>query len=197
MKKVVLLFIILFVSITYKQSLTKNVNNDDTKLENSKTKKEEKIEFNSSIFFKEHPEQFVHINKDCNLCMITRSAKAGCIIPKDGKILLVKDKHSDKFEIPSGKKSIKEPAYLTAVRKTFETTGYLVYIDDFISEFSSGFRLYKCKIIDEEKKENKNLELKWVDKKELAYFLKKENRKKVRFPNELDLIYGKFEWVIR
>lgn len=149
--------------------------------------------------FKTKPEQFIHINKDCKMCMIARSSNAGCIIPENGKILLVKDKHSDKFEIPSGKKRLNEPAFSVAVRKTFENTGYIVYIDDFISEFSSGFRLYKCKIIDK-KEDNKkqHLELKWVNKKELATLLRKENRKKMlRFPNELDLIYGKFEQIVK
>ena len=145
-----------------------------------------------------NPEKFVHINKDCKLCMIARPANSGCVVAKDGKILLVRDKYSKKLGLPGGLKSKMETATMTAFRRTFEETGLIVYIDDFVSEFKNGFRLYKCKVIKDTGKVEKDIvELKYVDKEELGEILKKVNRKDARFPHELDLVYSKFEWVNR
>ena len=139
------------------------------------------------------PEHFIHINSNCSMCMIARQSNAGCVVVKDEKILLVRDSYSGKLGLPGGTKGKREVATVTAVRKTLEETGLVVYIDDFVSEFKNGFRLYKCKIIKDNKKKGKKItELKYVNKKELRKLLKKENREDLRFPYELDFVYSKF-----
>ena len=163
--------------------------------------KEDNRKFNDYKLSKEYiksPEHFVHINSNCNMCMISRFANAGCVVTKDEKILLVRDIHSGKLGLPGGIKGRREVATATAVRKTLEETGLVVYIDDFISEFKNGFRLYKCKIIKDTRKKSKKItELKYVDKKELGKLLKKEKRADVRFPYELDLVYSKFGRIVK
>lgn len=144
------------------------------------------------------PERFIHINSNCSMCMIARSSNAGCVVVKDEKILLVRDDYSGKLGLPGGTKGRHEVATMTAVRKTLEETGLVVYIDDFVSEFKNGFRLYKCKIIKDNKKKGKKItELRYVNKKELRKLLRKENRKDIRFPYELDFVYGKFGRIIK
>ena len=184
-----LLFFLLFCSTTLAYSNTSNTEESET----SKTTSELNKEYINS------PENFIHINANCNVCMISRPTNAGCVIPKDGKILLVRDNHTKKLGLPGGKKNKNEPATMVAQRHTLEETGLIVYIDDFVSEFRNGFRLYKCKIIKDTNKfnEKKTLEIKYVNKTELKELLKKDNRKNVRFPHELDLIYSKFEWIVK
>ena len=145
------------------------------------------------------PEKFVHINADCKVCMISRPANAGCVIVENSKVILVKDSRTKKIGLPGGKKNKQETAIFTAQRNATEETGRIVYIDDFVSEFKNGFRLYKCKVIKntETINTNKTLDIIHVDKKELGELLKKDNRKNLRFPHELDLIYSKFEWIVK
>lgn len=162
---------------------------------------EDKFVSNSHKLNKEYtksPEHFIHINSNCNMCMIARSSNAGCVVVKDEKILLVRDGYSGKLGLPGGIKGKREVATMTAVRKTLEEAGLVVYIDDFVSEFKNGFRLYKCKIIKDNKKKGKKItELRYVNKKELGKLLKKENRKDIRFPYELDLVYSKFGRLVK
>ncbi len=143
-------------------------------------------------------DNFIHIKSSCKACMVPRSANAGCVVTKDEKILLVRDKYTKKLGLPGGMRKKHEIAAATAVRETLEETGLIVYIDDFISEFKNGFRLYKCKVIADKKETDGEIyEFRYVNKRELKDLLKKENRKDVRFPYELDLIYSKFESIVK
>lgn len=164
-------------------------------LTKSNTKKQQ---YKLDSDYKNNIDRFIHVNKNCKLCMTSRSANAGCVIPKNKKILLVRDNYSKKLGLPGGMKKKYETAVMTAIRETLEETGFIVYIDDFISEFKNGFRLYKCKIIADTKKTDGEIsEFKYVDKKELKELLKKENRKNIRFPHELELVYSKFDYIIQ
>jgi len=145
-----------------------------------------------------YPEKFIHINSRCRLCMSARSTNAGCVVVKNDKILLVRDSESGLLGLPGGLKDHKEISATTAARETLEETGLVVYIDDFISEFKNGFRLFKCKIIkDTGKTDGEITEFKYVDKVELGKLLSKNKRKDIRFPHELDLVYSKFEWIVK
>ena len=142
-------------------------------------------------------ENYYLINKNCKLCMISRQTNAGCAIVKDKKLLLVRDKKTKMFRLPGGLKEKKEISVMTAIRNTLNETGYVVSIEDYISEFRSGFRLYKCKIVKDTGFTNGHIiETKYVNKEELGKMLKKENRKNVGFANELDVLFNKFDWLI-
>lgn len=146
----------------------------------------------------QHPENFLHINKHCKLCAVGRRAKAGCVVAKDGKVLLVRDYNSKKWGLPGGTKNKDEIAAMTAFRETLDETGLVVYIDDFISEMRNGFRLFKCKIIkDTGKITGDTLEFKYFTKNDLFELLQKPNRKDLRFTGDVELIYNKFEWIVR
>ena len=137
---------------------------------------------------------YLHINLSCKGCLTQRKTNAGCAIFKDGKLLLVKHKFTGKWGFPGGRDKMNgELAFQTAYRETFEETGYIVSIEDFITEFKNSFRLYKCKILQE--KENNNLyitEKKFFSREEI-FNLMNDNKKQLRYSHQFDFIYPHFD----
>ena len=147
----------------------------------------------------EQPEDYVFVNKNCKVCINGLKSNSGCIISKDGKILLVRYKNTGKLSLPGGLRDGNESSVITASREVMQDTGYVVAIEDFVTEFTRNkFRLYKCKIIKETGKTNNKIsEFKWVDKEGLKNLIQKEHKNEVSYPYELQLVYGKFEWMIK
>ncbi len=148
---------------------------------------------------------YVLINKNCTSCINNRKGNAGCVVVKDKKILLVKYRRTNQISLPGGFRDYKHRDTFIATEEMRQALGYVVSIDDIISDFEyffrlssdSLFRLYKCNIIKKTKKTNdKILEEKWVSKQELKEILDKTD-KEVAFKDELQLIYDKFEFITK
>lgn len=148
---------------------------------------------------------YVLINKNCTSCINNRKGNAGCVVVKDKKILLVKYRRTNQISLPGGFRDYKHRDTFIASEEMRNALGYVVSIEDIISDFEylfrlssdSLFRLYKCNIIKTTNKTNdKILEEKWVSKQELKEILDKTD-KEVAFKDELQLVYDKFEFITK
>lgn len=141
--------------------------------------------------------KYLHINLKCKGCLTQRKTNAGCAIFKDNKVLMVKHKFTGKWGFPGGTNRLDgELAFQTAYRETLEETGYVVAIEDFIVEFKNNFRLYKCSILKDTKKTD-FLEIgeeKFFSKEEIADMMKNK-RKMLRYENEFDVLYPKWDYL--
>ena len=136
----------------------------------------------------------IHINLSCKGCLTQRKTNAGCAIFKNGKLLLVKHKITGKWGFPGGRDKLNgELAFQTAYRETFEETGYVVSIEDFITEFKNSFRLYKCNILQETQNNNFYIIEKKFFSKEEIFNLMNNNKKQLRYSHQFDFIYPNFE----
>lgn len=139
--------------------------------------------------------KYLHINLNCKGCLTQRRTNAGCAIFKDNKVLMVKHKLTGKWGFPGGTNRLNgELAFQTAYRETLEETGYVVAIEDFIVEFKNNFRLFKCSILKDTKKTDffEIGEERFFTKEEIADMMK-NNRKILRYENEFDVLYPKWD----
>ncbi|MBQ4209286.1 NUDIX domain-containing protein [bacterium] len=137
---------------------------------------------------------YIHINLSCKGCLTQRKTNAGCAIFKNGKLLLVKHKFTGKWGFPGGRDKLNgELAFQTAYRETLEETGYVVSIEKFITEFKNNFRLYKCKILKEQKNNNFYITEQRFFSKEEIFNLINNNKKQLRYLHQFDVIYSNFD----
>ena len=150
-------------------------------------------------------QDYVIINKNCINCINERKGNAGCVVAKNGEILLVRYKRTNKINLPGGFRDYVHKDTVIASEEMRNAVGYVVSIEDFLKDFHPivgysrdiNFRLYKCQIIKKINKTNdKILEEVWVDKQKLYDLIKGKNRE-VDFSDELNFIYDKFEFLVR
>ncbi|MDA0650862.1 MAG: NUDIX hydrolase [Proteobacteria bacterium] len=68
---------------------------------------------------------------------------AGCLVPTEGGVLLVKD-WSGEWALPGGSVKKSESARCGAEREVFEETGLTVQARELAAVFDNGFHLYWC-----------------------------------------------------
>lgn len=73
-------------------------------------------------------------------------ANAGCMVRVDDRLLVVRDRLSGRLGFPSGGAIPPEQAQCTALRETWEETGYPVQVERLLATLPGGFRLYQCTI---------------------------------------------------
>ncbi len=73
-------------------------------------------------------------------------ANAGCMVRRDDRLLVVRDRLSGKLGFPAGASMPPEQAHCTALRETWEETGYPVRVEELLETFPGGFRLYHCTV---------------------------------------------------
>lgn len=71
---------------------------------------------------------------------------AGCMIIKEGRLLMVQQQFSGDWAIPGGTAEAGERAACTAARETHEETGIQVLVEEKIVVLENGFHLYRCSI---------------------------------------------------
>ncbi len=69
---------------------------------------------------------------------------AGCMVIRDERMLVVRDRHSGRLGFPGGARDPREPAQCTAARETWEETGYRVRVGPEVARFGRDFFLYRC-----------------------------------------------------
>ena len=139
-------------------------------------------------------QSYIHINLSCKGCLTQRKTNAGCAIFKDGKLLLVKHKITGKWGFPGGRDKLNgELAFQTAYRETLEETGYIVSIEDFITEFKNSFRLYRCDILKEIQSNNLYITEKKFFSKEEIFHLMNDDKKQLRYSHQFDVVYPNFD----
>ena len=74
-----------------------------------------------------------------------RSGNAGCLISRDGEILLIRHQPSGKIGLPGGTARSGESAQCTAYRETLEETGLAVSVGKFVTQMDTGFLVYACR----------------------------------------------------
>ena len=148
---------------------------------------------------------YVHINKDCTICINNRKGNAGCIVSKDKRILLVRYRRTNQISFPGGFGDYQHKDTFTASEEMRQALGYIVSIEDLIADFNylfrrssrENFRLYKCNIIKKTNKtNNKILEEMWVSKEELNDIIQNRN-KEIAFNHELKVVYDKFDFITK
>lgn len=71
-------------------------------------------------------------------------SNAGCIIVRDGRLLVLKHRFGGKLGIPGGAALEGEPAHCTAHRETWEETGLDVTVGEQLGRLRYGYTLYQC-----------------------------------------------------
>lgn len=74
-------------------------------------------------------------------------AHGGCYIKRGNQVLMVQVNSNLKWGVPGGHRDNNENSKLTAIRETYEETGYRVLPIRPLHTFRSSFVLYKCIII--------------------------------------------------
>jgi phosphatase NudJ len=115
------------------------------------------------------------------------SGNAGCMVKRNGLILMVKSFKSPKWEIPAGKPQENELAHETALRETFEETGLSVIPVKLLEVFDDSFYMYEAKLLNQnikkltipETAKDEIVEIDFLNIDELNY-------NNVRYPCSLD-----------
>lgn len=82
----------------------------------------------------------------CSSSALEPSApSAGCLVPTEGGVLLVKD-WSGEWALPGGSVKKSESARCGAEREVFEETGLAVQAGKLAKVFDNGFHLYWCTV---------------------------------------------------
>jgi 8-oxo-dGTP pyrophosphatase MutT (NUDIX family) len=78
----------------------------------------------------------------------TARGNAGCLIRVEDRMLVVRDRLSERLGFPAGMSVPGEAAQCTAHREAWEETGLEVVVGQRLQVFENGFRLYACKPVD-------------------------------------------------
>ena len=69
---------------------------------------------------------------------------AGCLVVKEGRVLVVKQSLSGALSLPGGWGGDSEPSQCTAQRETWEEAGLQVEVGELLRINEQGFHLYRC-----------------------------------------------------
>jgi 8-oxo-dGTP pyrophosphatase MutT (NUDIX family) len=73
-----------------------------------------------------------------------RRASAGCVVLRDGRMLVIEHSFSGKLGLPGGGRKRGETAQCTAHRETFEETALDVRVGRRLGLLYKGFTVYRC-----------------------------------------------------
>lgn len=115
---------------------------------------------------------------------------AGCFVRRGNEMLAVKLTYDGrKYDIPGGQTNWKEPASRTAVRETWEESGYRVTAGKHLATVRGGFHIYECFLEDgnpSKGPDHEISEVKWMSKGDVQHQM---NRGMWRFQRSQAYLY--------
>lgn len=73
---------------------------------------------------------------------------AGCLIKRDGQMLVVRQLSNGKLGVPGGVSKAGESSQCVAHRETWEETGMDVIVHGMLERFANGLAVYQCELTD-------------------------------------------------
>jgi len=106
---------------------------------------------------------------------------AGCLVQRDGALLMVQQRLDGRWALPGGTAQTGERAACTAARETREETGLPVQVAAHLKTLGNGFHLYLCEVPADAVMQPRDaieiLDMAWVDEAE-------RGRLPLRFPEQ-------------